>query len=103
MNIFGTKIYTNTGRQTLRTVGLGTVLLHGRANYGIDLLVSEDGTVDFSFGIDFIPSNDIRLNLGYNKLLNAKTVGVQYKSFSFCYCKNERLGESYFTGFELKF
>ena len=103
MNILGTKVYSNEGKRSLRAVGMGIVFLHGRANYGIDLLISEQDNKDISLGVDYVPWNNALINLGYSTAFNTKVLGIKYKNLYCTYTNNDELGESYLAGFKLEF
>lgn len=102
MNIGGTKVYTNTGKESLRSAGIGGVILHNQFNYGLDFRVKENGKNTASFGIDYVPINDMKINIGYSTGFSSRSINFKFYSFTAGYSRSNTFGDKYLIGFVIE-
>ena len=84
MNLAGTELYadafvpgqTNIPMQKQRSLGFGLLYKWQRLNVGSDILFTEDGFYDASFGVNYVPFNNALLSAG---------IAVKQLSYSFAF------------------
>ncbi len=85
MNITGQKLNADAFKkgcaceakyQTQRSLGFGLTYKWKRFNVGSDLLFTEDGLYDASFGLNYVPFNNALVSAGY---------AIKQKSYSFAF------------------
>jgi long-subunit fatty acid transport protein len=84
MNLAGTELYAdafvpnqaNIPMQKQRSLGFGLLYKWQRLNVGSDILFTEDGFYDATFGVNYVPFNNALLSAG---------IAVQQLSYSFAF------------------
>ena len=93
MNLAGTQLYAdafvpgqkNIPFQKLRSLGLGFTYKWQRLNVGTDLLFTENGFYDASFGINYVPFNNALLSAGFAVKQLSYSVAFRIKHFRIAY------------------
>ncbi|MBC7689224.1 MAG: hypothetical protein H7211_13715 [Aquabacterium sp.] len=93
MNLAGTQLYAdafvpgqkNIPFQKLRSLGLGFTYKWQRLNVGTDLLFTENGFYDASFGINYVPFNNAMLSAGFAVKQLSYSIAFRIKHFRIAY------------------
>ena len=93
MNLAGTKLYADafvpgqpaTARQNQRSLGLGLLYKWQRLNVGTDILFTDNGFYDASFGVSYVPFNNALLCAGMAVKQLSYSLAFRIKYFRIAY------------------
>jgi hypothetical protein len=93
MNLSGSTLYAdafvagqvNRSYVNQRSAGLGLTYKWRRFNFGSDLIFTEDGFYDASFGVNFIPFNNALISAGVAVKQTSYSVSLLLKNFRITY------------------
>jgi len=104
MNIRGTELMASEGKlKKTRALAFGLTYEKNRLQLGFDVKLAEDEKNDFAFGLNYIPFNNAKINLGSSSAFETFVVGAEYFVLNYSFNRSQIFGSSHFAGLNFRF